>query len=288
MYKNLIILSESSNLYSTKRFLEEGKKLKQNAKNINPFLSESIKLNLTPQISNTLILNRISGVRYDDFDLTYLMAHKLKQSKISNPLNSILTFRNKDSQLLRLSTLNLPIIPTIIFRGEINSAVKKELMKLNQKELYVLKTVRGNRGIGVSNIVGISSLFSVLETFHAMKDQRFLIQKFINIKKEYRVLLTRNKILGILEKNPTQIDFRRNSSRSEFKLCKRLPQNLENLLLLKMTDLDLDYAGIDLYIDENDHFGIIEVNIVPGFEAMEERLKINIAREIIIESCNLK
>ncbi len=288
MYKNLIILSESSNLYSTKRFLEEGKKLKQNAKNINPFLSESIKLNLTPQISNTLILNRISGVRYDDFDLTYLMAHKLKQSKISNPLNSILTFRNKDSQLLRLSALNLPIIPTIIFRGEINSAVKKELIKLNQKELYVLKTVRGNRGIGVSNIVGISSLFSVLETFHAMKDQRFLIQKFINIKKEYRVLLTRNKILGILEKNLTQIDFRRNSSRSEFKLCKRLPQNLENLLLLKMTDLDLDYAGIDLYIDENDHFGIIEVNIVPGFEAMEERLKINIAREIIIESCNLK
>lgn len=287
MFKNLIILSESSNLYSTKRFLEESKKLKLRSKNINPFLGESIQLDTPLEATNALILNRLSGVRYDDYDLVYLKAHTLKNSKISNPLNSISDFRNKDSQLLKLKACHLPIIPSITFRGDLNTTIKNQLIKLTKDELYVLKTIRGNKGIGVSQINGTSSLFGLLETFSAIKDQRFIIQKFVKIKNEYRVLLTRDKILGILEKKSAKNDFRRNSSRSEFKICKHLPQNFEQLLLSKMTELDLDYAGIDLYIDEKNHFGIIEVNIVPGFEAMEKLLNINIAREIIISNFNL-
>jgi glutathione synthase/RimK-type ligase-like ATP-grasp enzyme len=46
----------------------------------------------------------------------------------------------------------------------------------------------------------VKSLSSILETFWAMRDQRFLIQPYLEGGSEYRILICKNKVLGAIEK----------------------------------------------------------------------------------------
>ena len=72
-------------------------------------------------------------------------------------------------------------------------------LSLPKGRCFILKTNRGNRGLGVNIVRGKDSLFSFLETFWAIKDQRFVLQPYINGAKEFRVFLLGGECLGGFE-----------------------------------------------------------------------------------------
>ena len=142
--------------------------------------------------------------------------------------------------------------------------------------------VRGNQGIGVNYIEGLKSLKSLLETFYAIKDQRFIIQPFIEHFKEWRLFIIKGEVIATVEKAiTTQDDFRGNSKRSSGKLIKKLPPALEELALESFNNSHLDYAGIDILESSKGEYLILEINAIPGFKQVEELSKINIAKELI-------
>ena len=287
--KQITIASESIGLYTTKRMLLEAKKLSYNPHWLNPY-QFLLSIPLGPKRESTvnktlpvLYFHRTSGIRYDDFDLMVSRYHESTGQTITNPLSSLEIFRNKDRQILFFAENNLPSIQTIEYRGELSDSIWEIISKLSQNQKFIIKMIRGNQGIGVNLVNGLQSLKSFLETFHAIKDQKFIIQPFIEHKREWRVFMIKNEIIGIIERTLLQDeDFRGNSKRSLGKMIKVLPKAIEEVLLLGVAQSGLDYCGVDI-IDDGDNFSFLEFNPVPGFEQLENLSGLNIARELIVK-----
>lgn len=281
MSKYIIIASESSTLYTTKRLIHEGTKLKQSTIWINPYEESSI----IPKMYNKggLYIVRTTGIRYDDFDLTSAKNYSLANFKITNSLPSLDIFRSKEMQSLFFKEHGLTYIPSIMYRGSLQNSTWKALLELSPSHEFILKMSRGNQGIGVNLIKGKESLQSFLETFQAMKDQRFLIQPFVRHKKELRLFIIKNEIYAIVERTISNDDFRGNAKRSSGKLIKKLPTFILDEVYRAFKSSKLDYCGMDIIWD-GDNFIFLEINAVPGFEQVESLSKFNIAREILLKT----
>lgn len=282
MAKNpVIVASLSPNLYTTKRLIEESTKLKHSAFYINPYQTH---LSLKTRPSQGLYFHRTTGTNYDDFDLVVTKHHENQGLKVTNPLAMLKLFRSKDQQALFFNEFKLPAIPTLLYRGEMTESLEKEIEKIgSQSQKYILKMNRGNQGIGVNFLESKKSLQSVLETFLAMKDQRFLIQPFIAHKKEWRIFIIKGKVMACIEKTISKEDFRGNAKRSSGKILKRLPVELEKIATDAFIASGLDYAGIDLLCSDKGEILLLEINPIPGFEQAEALSGNNIARELILE-----
>ncbi len=280
--KNILVSSESPDLYTTKRLLSESNKLKYTTVWLNPYqhLISINKKSKNKANESGLYFHRTSGTRYDDFDLLVARHHEDNHYKVTNPITSLETFRKKDEQALFFKRHGIPSIDTLIYRGELNEKYWNALQTLSSNGKYILKMIRGNQGIGVNLIEGQQSLKSLLETFHAMKDQKFLIQPYLEHKKEWRAFVIKDEIMGVIERTISKEDFRGNSKRSTGKFIKRIPKELEKEIQKAVNHSGLDYCGIDI-IETKSGFAFLEMNPVPGFLQMEELSKINIARELI-------
>jgi ribosomal protein S6--L-glutamate ligase len=281
MPKNIIIASESSSLYSTRRLLEEGSKLKYSTIWINPY--ETPISNLDKIALNGLYMLRTTGIRYDDYDLACAKNYSLYNYKIINPLDPAKLFRSKELQSIFFKEHQLESIPTVMYRGALTDEIWDMLQKLSPTSQFILKMNRGNQGIGVNLINGLQSLRSFLETFHAMKDQRFLIQPYLPHQKELRIFMIKNEVHAIIEKSISSDDFRGNAKRSTGKLIQKIPNNILDEIERAYKLSQLNYCGIDLIWGADNTFSFLEINPVPGFEQIELLSKKNIAGEIITQ-----
>ena len=275
---NIIISSLNPDLFTTKRLMSEASKLKHSVSYLNPYQF------LIPAKSRANVghyFHRTTGTNYDDFDLIVTKHHEISGLSVTNPLERLKIFRSKDTQSLFFNEHNIPAIKTLLYRGQLTTAIEEELHALSPDQKYILKMNRGNQGIGVNILESHKSLVSVLETFHAMRDQRFLIQPYIPHKKEWRALFVRGEIIACIEKNISKEDFRGNAKRSNGKLLKKIPRELEKVAHHAYMHSGLDYAGIDLLETNKGQILVLEVNAIPGFEQAEELSGHNIARELL-------
>ncbi len=287
---NFTVISENSSLNSTSRLLSEAQLLGLNPNHISLYESSVIDLHVKETTkSQEIIFHRTTGIRFDDYDLNFSIKRELEGSSIFNPIESLATLRDKERQTLMLSSRNIPIIPTFSFRGRPSHELIDQLNScfgnLSKKNQFIVKAIRGNQGIGVSIINGTDSLLSVLETFWGIKDQKFLIQPFIEAR-EFRYFICKNKILAIIEKS-TSKDFRKNSMRSSGVIVPTSTNSeLNSVALNCFNNCNLLYAGIDLLMNK-DGIYILEVNPVPGFKQVEELAKINIAKILIQDALEI-
>lgn len=282
MNKNIIIASTSSKLYTTQRLMKEAFRLKRSPIWINPYI---VTLPVKKKPMQGLYLHRSTGTNYDDFDLIVTNFHEICGLKVSNPLPAIKNFRTKDQQSLFFLEHSLPSIASLLYRGDKTEALETaidKIARINKSERFILKMSRGNQGIGVNIIEGKQSLYSLLETFHAMKDQRFLVQPHMAHKKEWRFFITRAGILACIERSLNSADFRGNSKRSNGKILKKIPLELQDLAENAFSKSGLDYAGVDILESISGEYLILEVNAIPGFEQAEELSGKNIARELLV------
>ncbi len=275
---NIIISSLNPDLFTTKRLMSEASKLKHSVSYLNPYQFH-IPMKAKPVTGH--YFHRTTGTNYDDFDLIVTKHHEISGFSVTNPLERLKVFRSKDTQSLFFTEHNIPGIKTFLYRGQLTESLEEELTALSVDQKYILKMSRGNQGIGVNILESHKSLVSVLETFHAMRDQRFLIQPYIPHKKEWRTLFVRGEIIACIEKTISKEDFRGNAKRSNGKLLKKIPKELEKIAHHAYMHSGLDYAGIDLLETNKGQILVLEVNAVPGFEQAEELSGHNIARELL-------
>ena len=241
-----ILLTQNPNTRTSTRLIKEAKRLKLETKILNPFQglisfnSSNPSRDIASNHSNegAFGLHRSSGVSFDDFDLLYSENLIREGATIENHPRVLKNFRDKEKQALFFFENKIPQIPTLSFRGAPSPSLLNEVddffFPYLENETFILKTNRGNKGLGVNIVRGKDSLFSFLETFWAIKDQRFVLQPYIHGVEEFRVFLLRNECLGgILKQEPKPFDFRKNSERSfsspKYFSAKHLPQEVLEL-----------------------------------------------------------
>lgn len=285
--KQLIVASTNPELYTTKRLLKEANSLGFEIKQLNPYQTSLLLTEPSVRVQNeSLYLHRTTGVNFDDYDLTVATFFEQQGYQVSNPIKSIEELRNKDRQILHLKKLGLPLIESLTIKGALNNETYQALILMQQKfqtDSFILKNIRGNKGIGVSIIHGLDSLTSLLETFKAMNDQKMIVQPYIVHEKEFRVVMTKDHCLTVIEKRMKQNDFRANANRAEDAKIVKIPLELEEQCSRVMKSLKLDQAGIDILMSEKLGALFIEINPILGFEQAEELSKINIAKEMITQ-----
>ncbi len=223
-----------------------------------------------------LILHRDSGVSFDDVDLLLLKSLTPFSDKQVNSHKVIESLRGKDKQALFFQEHKLPLIPTSLFRGA-DQGVKS----FPKSEEFVLKTIRGNQGLGVMLIRGRDSLASILESHEALRDERYILQPKIDLKKEYRVLCLDQEIWGAIQKD-FESGFRANAKRCQPKVVETLPEEVTKLSQAILKLLPGQFLGLDIAMTENGPL-IIEINTTPGFEVFDELHEINSATRLLQE-----
>jgi glutathione synthase/RimK-type ligase-like ATP-grasp enzyme len=280
------LISEKSTLHSSNRLLTEAKALGLEVNHIAPYCTEMYLTHPQKNLTHEILFHRTTGIRFDEFDLNYTYLKEMTGATIFNPISSLKFLRDKELQILKLIEFNLPTVPSFSFRGQPTTSllnqIERSLAPLLKNEQYILKTVRGNQGIGVMLINGKNSLLSILESFWGIKDQKFLIQPYIDAV-EYRYFISKDQILAIIKKNSNN-GFKGNRKHSEGELV--LPGKLLELDLLALKSVskcNLLYAGVDILQANNKNY-ILEINPVPGFKQVEELTKNNIAKTLIINA----
>ena len=294
-----LLLTQNPNTRTSTRLIQEAKLLQLEAKTLNPF-QEMISFNSSKRRINnasnlpkegTIGLHRSSGVSFDDFDLLFSENLILEGALIENNPKVLRTFRDKEKQASFFFEKKIPQIPTLSIRGapliSILSQVDEVFYPYLKNDTFILKTNRGNRGLGVNIVRGKDSLFSFLETFWAIKDQRFVLQPYIQGADEFRVFIIGGECLGgILKQKPRPFDFRKNSERlvssPQYISSEKLPKEILELSHKTFENSGAFYLGLDFLVTSEGPI-IIEMNCSPGFEQFENFSKINIAREVILK-----
>ena len=300
-----LLITQIPNSNTSTRLIQEAKLLQLQTATLNPFqerlsfCSSKIQMDCENKRKRHMVqkeskkgligLHRSSGITFDDFDL--LVSDNLihEGAIIENTPKVLRNFRDKEKQSFFFFKKNVPQVPTLCIRGVPDHSILHEVDDIFypflKEEVFVLKTNRGNRGLGVNIIRGKDSLFSFLETFWAMKDQRFILQPYIHGAEEFRIFLLKGECLGgILKQQPKPYDFRKNSERAishpKYFKAKMLPKEILELSRKIFEESGAFYLGLDFLITSEGPL-IIEMNCSPGFEQFEKFSGINIAKEII-------
>lgn len=171
----------------------------------------------------------------------------------------------KLASLLKLALADQPIIPTFFcYKGNILKSAAKIVKKFGLP--LVAKDLYSQRGIGV-HLVRTAKDFDDLVT--KFPNNKFLFQKFIEKKEEFRVLVVGDRV-GSYERK-TSMDpneFRNNVSlgaREDFIDICEIAGDVKDVSIKSSKILKIEIAGVDAAVDTSGKVWLLEVNRGPGF-----------------------
>lgn len=141
----------------------------------------------------------------------------------------------------------------------------------------IVKPRIGSRGRGIR----IFNEFKEMDSFFAEKDLlNYIVQKYHKAKKEYRILILRHKILGVVDKyirlkGDGKIGVKIN------KVVNDLPVEVKQDAIRVTEKLKAEFVGVDVIHVEGGEYYFLEVNLAPQFNGFAKATGINVARKII-------
>jgi ribosomal protein S6--L-glutamate ligase len=219
------------------------------------------------------------GSPMGDYGLVLLRQFNKLGIPLVNDLNSITITRNQYITLQVLVSSGLPVPDTCFI-------TKKEffLEAVSKVDGFpvIVKQVDGMGGDGVIKVNDEKDGIPFLENH--LKDRKgVIIQQFIPPEKriDIRILVIGGKIAGAMKLEPRLNDFRANIHQQGKAEKFDLSKDLKTLAIKAAKICDLEIAGIDLIIGNDQNPLIIEVNYSPGFRGLEAVTGFDIAEQII-------
>ncbi len=269
-----IILSENPQLYAPSSLAQALTAFNAEVQFANPFNGECHKIT-TP----TLIFNRISGYRYDDYDLYFcLEKEKLGVPVINSPNQSFL-IRDKLAQIPLMHDIPIPGIPSFSWRGPFTN--KDYPLK---SDSWVIKPQRSSGGRGIERLNPEEFVIWQKEALRR-KDQRYIYQPFIPNKGEFRLFLINHPSRGhhwwLYKNNPN--DWRHNLTQGA--TVEALPEKEVPSTLRPMHNFFRQYLAPGIYAIDflNTHKGpvFLEINNCPGLRSIDESYHQSTAHYIV-------
>jgi glutathione synthase/RimK-type ligase-like ATP-grasp enzyme len=264
------ILAKNQETYFIKRFSAELGEVGLNI--INPWHKPCFKP------SSGIILVRTTGVYGDDQDLEYLISLN-PSARIINPLKAVQVFRQKSSQYVSFQKNSFPHLPWIHLRNGKLEKIHSFLDQLKIRKLLI-KPNRGQGGWGIR-------VFSTSEFNNWWRDSLdydYVLQPYLGLSEEFRLFFIGHKKYWVLKREASQNSLAANFTQGGEALLVS-PPSWASPLLRKVTSLyKLDYGAIDILIMKEKIF-VLEVNIAPGIEQLENITGLNIARILLKSLC---
>jgi len=215
-----------------------------------------------------------------DFDLVYFRRVGSKFLSVGGTLAIYLdsigveyldtTFRNlgpsgdKFTSLIRLATAGLPIIPSYFcWHTKIEDKKKEIISKLGLP--LVAKQLSSQRGRGVLLLKNEKDFARLNAEF---PNEEFLFQKYYPSNEEYRILVLEDRV-GCFERKirTDKEEFRSNvalGAAEEFLDISTIKPEMKKIAIDACKALNIQIGGVDILVDKNGKFWLLEVNRGPG------------------------
>jgi ribosomal protein S6--L-glutamate ligase len=292
----IAILSRNSNLYSTRRLVEEIKNAGHEVQIIDHSLCDLIIEQEGPSIiyrgqkieGIDAIIPRIGA------SVTFYGTAVVRQFELMgafSAVNSQAIVRSRDKlrslQILSKAGLGMPKTAFTNF----SKGGEKHLIEQVGGAPLIIKLLEGTQGLGVVLAETKKAAQSVVEAFHGLK-ARIIVQEFIKEAKgaDIRAFVVNGKVVGAMKRQGAEGEFRSNLHRGGEATVIKLTRTEKQAALNAAKALGLDVAGVDMLQSDRGAL-ILEVNSSPGLEGIEQATGINIAGEIIkyvVEGVNQK
>lgn len=282
----LVILSRSRNLHSTRRLLEEARRLKVECLVVNPLRCQLKVGEAGPEIivygkpleGVSAVLPRI-GASITEYGLLVVRHFECMGVPLINCSDSILNSRNKFRALQACSAKGLAMPTSVMSRSL--SDIHLAFRQIGRFPM-VMKLLQGAQGIGVMIGHDRSSVESVMATLLNF-DKDLILQEFVKEAggSDVRVLVIGGKVVAAMRRQAKRGEFRANVHRGGWgEKISRLPKRYERLALAAARATGLDIAGVDLLESASGPL-LLEVNSSPGFQELEKATGINVAEKMI-------
>jgi len=122
-----------------------------------------------------------------------------------------------------------------------------------------------------------------LKEFFSSKDPgKYMLQEYLDLEKDIRVVVLGNKILGSINR---KVNLKRNKGYQGIKVkasgkCS-IPKETEKACIKISKKIGSDFCGIDIGIDKKGSAYFMECNISPQFISSEKTLSMNIAEKLM-------
>ena len=283
----LVVLSRSRSLHSTRRLLEEARKIRGlECLVVNPLRCQLVAQKEGPSIfvynkaleDIDVVMPRI-GTSITEYGLLVVRQFESMGIPAVNGADAILNSRNKFRALQACSAKGIAM-PTSVLSRSLSDI--PHALRLIKSFPMVLKLLQGAQGIGVMlghNRSAVESIFATLLNF----DKEVLLQQFVKEAQgsDVRILVIGGKVVAAMRRRAKSGEFRANIHRGGWgENLKRLPKSYEKMAIQATKAVGLDIAGVDL-LESDRGPQILEINSSPGFQELEKATGINIAEKMI-------
>jgi gamma-F420-2:alpha-L-glutamate ligase len=201
-----------------------------------------------------------------------------------NNLHKVRYFINKKADILNFSSANLPIPKTYIF---------SDLNQIDSNELefpLIMKGINSSQG---KKIFKVNSKADILQIVNEVggKLSDYLIQELVDYTHDIRLIVIGDRVLGAMQRIPQEGEFRANFSLGGSVVKYDAPEDMKDIAIKTAKSCELLVSGVDILIDKNGKYYVLEANRSPGLKGISEALGINVADKLfdfILEHESLK
>lgn len=198
---------------------------------------------------------------------------------VVNDIDAVRVAKNKFLTLMTLNSAGIPVPDTLFVNAP--EAFGPAVTRLGGYPV-VAKQASGRQGEGIRLVKTEKDLHSILR--HGFdKYSGLLLQRFIPPagRTDIRVLTIGGEMVGAMELQPKNGDFRANFHLSGDSRAIELSPHLEEIALRAAAAVGLEIAGVDLILGRDGGASVIELNYAPGFRGLEAATGLDIAGEIV-------
>ena len=173
----------------------------------------------------------------------------------------------------KLINSSLPVLPSSIF----SDPAETKISNLGSGP-WVIKPAVGSQGSLVRLV------YTKKEITEHTQDSSVLwiLQKYVNVKSDFRVLVLGNRVLGSIERFVISGDIRSNASLGADSQVVNLPTKAKKLAIKASKVCGWDFSGVDLIQHPSTgEWFVLEVNRCPQFFAFQKQTGIEVVEEVI-------
>lgn len=282
---NILILSSSKVLYSTKRLVEEAKGKGHNVEVIKPTHCYMEVSTGAPMVyykkrkldSVDIVIPRI-GASISSYGMAIVRQFEMMGVYCLNSANAIGRSRDKLRSLQILAQKGLPLPRTSFAK---NTEQTEMLIELVGGAPNIVKLLEGSQGRGVVLAETEKASESLIDAFREL-EANFLVQEFIRDANgaDIRCFVVGEKVVATMMRQAKEGEFRSNIHRGGVGIPIKITPEERKVAVDAAKAMKLNLAGVDI-IRSGSGPKILEVNSSPGLEGIEGCTKKNIAMKII-------
>lgn len=282
---NIVILSRNTNLYSTRRLIEEAEERGHEVEVVDP-----LKCDIIIEKEKPTIFYKDRYLDYVDAviprigaSITFYGCAVVRQFEMMNVFtiatsDAILRSRDKLRSLQHLSKAGIGM-PKTVFTNYSRDVV--EVIEHVGGTPVIIKLLEGTQGLGVVLAESKNAAESVLEAFNGLQ-ARVIVQEYIKEAKgaDLRALIVDGQVVGAMKRQGKEGEFRSNLHRGGSANIIKLDTEELKLAMNASRALKLPVCGVDMLQSARGPL-LLEVNSTPGLEGIENATEKNIAKAII-------